>query len=354
MKSPVFLVILKERINHIIAPTTSKMRQLLFFFLALSLASCLKIENPRNVDHQLETADTTRMDEYTIQEYAALSLTGQRLYPPELSNRDKNKREQQLSDALVNFNSNPDSLEYIIWFGRRLSYLFLYKEAITVYSEGLRKFPNSYELYRHRGHRFLTIRKFDEAIADLQKAAFLMRNKPIKMEHSGASGVRNIPRSSVQFNVWYHLGLAYYLKGNYDKSVSAYKQCLAIANNDDMLVSATDWLYMTYRRLGNHDAASELLDGIHSRMNVIEKKSYLRKLLFYKGQRRPDEMFDLESSDLSGEQMTYGYGVGNWYYYTGNTARAFEIFNKMMESESWPSFGFLAAEVELANQDIGS
>ena len=294
--------------------------------------------------------DTTTVADYTIQEYSAISLIGKKLYPPPLSSRDKSKREQQLSEALVNFNSYPDSLDFIIWFGRRLSYLFLYNEAITVYTEGLRKFPNSYELYRHRGHRFLTIREFDNAIADLQKAAFLMRNEPIKMEISGSSGVRNIPRSSVQFNVWYHLGLAYYLKGNYDKSVSAYKQCLALANNDDMIVSATDWLYMTYRRLGNQVAANELLEGIHSRMNVIEKKSYLRKLLYYKNSRRPDQLFDLEKTDLSAQQMTFGYGVGNWYYYNGNTEKALEIFNKMMGSDSWPSFGYLAAEVELANQ----
>ena len=326
-------------------------KYLLYIVLAFAFVSCLNIETAEQ-ERNVEIIDTTSVEDYTIQEYAAESLLGQKLYPPELSNRDKNKREQQLSDALVDFNSDPDSLDYIIWFGRRLSYLFLYKEAITVYTDGLRKFPNSYELYRHRGHRFLTIRNFDNAIADLQKAAFLMRDKPIKMESSGASGSRSIPRSSVQFNVWYHLGLAYYLKGNYDKSVSAYKQCLALANNDDMVVSATDWLYMTYRRLGNVEAAEELLEGIHPRMNVIEKKSYLRKLLFYKGSIRSNQIFDAERTDLSAGQMTYGYGLGNWYYYNGNTTRAFEIFNKIMESKNWPSFGYLAAEVELANQNM--
>lgn len=312
------------------------------------VSACLKIDT---ADRSIETdgQDTTATVDYTIEEFAAISLLERKLFPPELPSRVKSKREAQLGEALENFNANPDSLDNIIWFGRRLAYLFLYKEAIKVYTDGLQKFPESYELYRHRGHRFLTIRDFDSAISDLQNAAFYMRNEPIKMESNGSYFGRNIPRISVQFNVWYHLGLAYYLKGNYDKAVSAYKQCLELANNDDMLVSATDWLYMTYRRLGNAEAAEELLTPIRSRMNVIENKAYHKKLLMYKGQIRREELFDIQRTDLSLDQMTYAYGIANWYFFNGQSEVAFQIFNKMMESDYWPAFGYLAAEVELAN-----
>ena len=30
------------------------------------------------------------------------------------------------------------------------------------------------------------------------------------------------PRSTLQFNIWYHLGLAYYLQGNYARAYDAY------------------------------------------------------------------------------------------------------------------------------------
>jgi len=315
--------------------------------IVIALSSCLQMESTRRTKNK--KADTTEVVDYVIQEYSAESLLGKKLYPPKLSSRDESRREVELSKALENFKSKPDSLDYIIWFGRRLGYLYFYKEAIQVFTDGIEKFPLSYELFRHRGHRFLTIREFDKAIVDLEKAAFYVRNTPVKMERNGREG-RRIPRALVQFYIWYHLGLSYYLKGNYDKAVSSYKKCLELSNNDDMLVSATDWLYMTYRRLGNAEAADELLEPIKRRMNVIENKTYHRKLLMYKGIIRPSELFTLNQSEYTIDELTYGYGVGNWYFYHGDTKQAFQIFNQMMSSSYWPAFGFLAAEVEIVNR----
>ena len=70
--------------------------------------------------------------------------------------------EAQLTEVQANFEVNPDSLDYIIWFGRRLAYLYHYKDAIRVYTEGLATHPDSYRLLRHRGHRYISIRKFPE------------------------------------------------------------------------------------------------------------------------------------------------------------------------------------------------
>ena len=45
---------------------------------------------------------------------------------------------------------------------------------------------------------------------------------------------------------------------------------------------------------------------------------------------------------------TVGYGLGNWYLYNGNPAKAKELFQKIVQGTFWPAFGFIAAEVELA------
>jgi hypothetical protein len=45
---------------------------------------------------------------------------------------------------------------------------------------------------------------------------------------------------------------------------------------------------------------------------------------------------------------TQGYGVGNWYYYNGDTAKAREIFQKVVDGKHFSSFGFIASEAELA------
>lgn len=326
------------------------LRSIITYCLLLGiLYSCIQVENTNGTTESNLSIVDQKTDE-SVTGFEATSILGTKLFPPELEGRELRKRERNLEKALNNFNSNPDSLEYIVWYGRRLSYLYKYQESIQIYTEGLKKFPDSYRLYRHRGHRYLTTRQFDKAIDDLVHAAYLVRNVPITMEIDGLPNRRNIPRTSIQFNIWYHLGLAYYLKGNYDKSISAYKKCLAISDNDDMLVAVTDWLYMTYRKIGNEEAASQLLVPIKKRMNIIENTPYLNRLLMYKGQKSPEDLFDLDKAKESNiDLLTQGYGVGNWYYYNGEPEKAIKVFEKMMESSFWPAFGFIAAEVELAN-----
>lgn len=337
---------------------TVKQKVIGIVLMLMYLGSCIQIENTRDTQVKKSiVSDVSDVGAEVIEEseHEAISLLGAKLYPPELPSRILIKRSKELEEAEANFNNNPDSLESIIWYGRRLAYLYQYKYAIQIYTLGLSKFPESYKLYRHRGHRYLTIRQFDKAIQDLEKAVFYSRQLPIQMEIDGLPNRRNIPRSSIQFNIWYHLGLAYYMKGNYDKSVSAYKKCLTVADNDDMLVAATDWLYMTYRKIGNVEAAEALLEPIKKRMNVIENYAYHNRLLLYKGIKAPDQIFGLkQGKDLAIDDMTLGYGLGNWYSYNGNTERAEEVFNRMMESVYWQAFGFIAAEVELANLKVGS
>ncbi|UXP34131.1 tetratricopeptide repeat protein [Reichenbachiella agarivorans] len=325
----------------------------LFFVIGMMiLQSCLKIESTNSHDRMEDLQDqTVVVVEAEKQEPKKFtSLLGATLEIPTLDKWIKIKRENQLEDAYNDYLTYPDSLEVINWYGRRLSYLYQYNESIDVYTKGIEKFPESYELYRHRGHRYLTIRQIDKAIMDLEKAAFYIRNVPTIMEIDGIPNDRNIPRSSVQFNIWYHLGLAYYIQGNFDKAVSSYKKCIAIADNHDMLVSVTHWLYMTYRKIGNIDAAENLLLPIKKRMNVIENYQYHRLLLMYKGLLDCEDLYDITSTDDTINQLTLGYGVGNWYYYNGKTDEALKVFNKMMGSPYWQAFGYLAAEMELANR----
>lgn len=319
--------------------------------------SCLKIDNTDAIDQNrkmlLSQEGNVGKDTLTVGQIKSYkSLLGTALETPPLNTRSKNHRERQLAIAKENYEAVSDSLEYIIWYGRRLCYLYKYYEGIDVYTKGLKLFSDSYELYRHRGHRYLTTRKIDLAVKDLEKAAFYVRGISGRMEEDGLPNRRNIPRSSIQFNIWYHLGLAYYLSGNYDKSVSAYKKCVSLADNHDMLVSSSHWLYMTYRKLGNLKAAEALLEPIHEGMNIIENFPYLNLLLMYKGEMKSKDLFDENAIENSISQMTIGYGVGNFFYLNGQTGKALNIFNKMMKSPYWQSFGYLAAEVEIANREI--
>lgn len=275
-------------------------------------------------------------------------LDGREFRTPDMNEKTLAKLDSNLTVARDKFDGNPSEDNYI-WLGRREAYLYHYQEAIEIYSEGIKRFPDSYRLYRHRGHRYITIRDFPKAIADFQKAASLMPPRPLEGEPDGQPNKLNIALSSTQFNVWYHLGLAHYLRGDFENAAMAYMQCMGTSNNDDLICATVDWLYMTYRRMGRNQDAAALLGLIHDDMNIIENDSYYLRLKMYKGQLAPDSLLQVSATneDLDLALATQGYGVGNWYLYNGDTTKAKEIFTKVVQGKHFSAFGFIAAEAEL-------
>jgi tetratricopeptide (TPR) repeat protein len=282
-----------------------------------------------------------------LQRPEAISLLGQPLHPPELSKEQKEKLLEQYLGAKANYDTDPSSPDHSIWFGRRAAYLWRYREAIEIFSKAIEGHPNDARLYRHRGHRYITVRKFDKAIEDLRKAADLISGQPDEIEPDGQPNDKNIPTGTLKSNIWYHLGLAYYLQGDFTAALKAYRECMKYSTNDDMKCATADWLYMTLRRLDRADEAKEVLATIHSTMDIIENFSYHKRLLMYKGVIPVDSLMNpagLTDLDLA----TQGYGVGNWYYYNGQHGPAFEMFGKITEGSYWAAFGYIAAEAELA------
>jgi len=253
-----------------------------------------------------------------------------------------------LDEARKNWLADSTSEDAIIWLGRRLSYAGQYNEAIKVYSNGLLHHPDSYKLRRHRGHRYISIRKFNEAIIDLEEAAALTQGLPDEIEPDGLPNALNQPRSSDQTNIWYHLGLAYFLKGSFSKSATAFENCVRLSTNDDMRVAATDWLYMCYRRLGRKDRADRLLTDIKPEMDIIENTSYHKRLLMYKGEIAADSLLQAAVNEQNSlDLLTQGFGVGHWYLVNGDQGRASRIFQLITMQDNWAAFGYIAAESEL-------
>ena len=266
--------------------------------------------------------------------------------PPPIPPQTKIKLEKQLSDAKAHYESNPNSADALIWLGRRQAYLGLFTSAITTFTKGIAKFPNDARFYRHRGHRHITLRQFDLAIADLMKASQLVKGKPDEIEPDGQPNERNIPTSTLQFNIWYHLGLAYYLTGQNQKALDAYRECLKVSQSPDRLVSTTHWLYMTLRRLNRNDEAAKSLEPVTEGMDIIENTSYYRLVLMYKGVLPVERLLEDAQGDSAASHSVL-YGVGNWHLYNGRREQAIETFRKIVSSQQWTSFGFIAAEADL-------
>jgi tetratricopeptide (TPR) repeat protein len=226
-----------------------------------------------------------------------------------------------------------------------------YGEAIALYTRGIERYPDDWRFHRFRGHRYISTRRFDEAVRDLERAAAL---------------------DSLSFDVAYHLGLAHYLQGDFERAAQVYgrcmdlaeseaalalersgqlpqgfRSCMAMAANDNDRVAMADWRYRALRRAGRHEEAARLLETIHPDMRVGSNATYLETLLFYKGLKPEEEILD--PSRFTGNQLeTITYAVANWHQIEGDTARAHAMFQRIVdEGSQWSAFGYIGAETEL-------
>ena len=268
------------------------------------------------------------------------------IVPPQQSEETKKLYDQKLKEAKSKLIEDSANADHIIWYGRRTGYTGRYLDAIEIYSRGISMHPNNARFYRHRGHRYITVRCFDKAIADLTRATALFKDQVDEIEEDGLPNAKNIPTSTLQTNSWYHLGLAHFLKGDYKNARAAYNECIEITDNDDMYVATANWLLITMKRLGKTREAGELLKTINTGMDIIENRDYQDILLMYKN-NDDKKLVEKTMSQDSLSNATLGFGLGNYYLEKGQKKKAKEVFEKVVAGNQWASFGFIAAEAEL-------
>ncbi|MDX1503953.1 MAG: tetratricopeptide repeat protein [Thermoanaerobaculia bacterium] len=279
----------------------------------------------------------------------ATSLLGEPLVAPELDPEHRRRQEELLAAARRELEARPDDPEAAIWVGRRTAYLGRYREAIEIYSRALERHPDESRLLRHRGHRWITVRELVRATADLERAAELESGRTDRVEPDGLPNELGIPTSTLHSNIWYHLGLARYLRGDFEGALAAYRACRQAATTADMRVAADYWLYLTLRRLGHQEEAAELLSRVTPELEIIENHDYHRLLLSYRRLYDAHRLWeDASAEPASVAYATVGYGLGAWHLAEGRPEKAREWFERVVASPTWAAFGYLAAEAELA------
>lgn len=281
--------------------------------------------------------------------FAQITFCGSKHYPAlSFSAETKAKLTADAEQARTVYVNDTATADALIWYGRRLAYLGHYDEAIAIYTKGIQLHPGDARMYRHRGHRYLTTRCVDKAIADFETAARLIRGKPDEIEPDGMPNAQNIPTSTLQSNIWYHLGLAYYIKKEFKKAERAYKECLKVSTNPDMYVATANWYYITLRELKNEKEAAQLLATVNKDMKLIENEGYLTILLLYKGDQNADELYkQLMGNQNTLNNATLGFGLGNFYLLTGQKSKGLEVLRAVVKGSQWGSFAFMAAEASL-------
>lgn len=309
---------------------------------ALVAGACATAPQPAP---QVAAADASEAINATVE---ATSLLGKPLETAEPTGEFRQRQEALLAEARERLDAAPDNVDAWIWVGRRLGYLGRFRDAIAHYSEAIERFPDAAELYRHRGHRYLSVRELDNARADLERAVTLMASRPDAVEQDGLPNERNQPTGTLRSNVWYHLALARHLLGDEQGAIAAWEEARDAVDNPDNLVAASYWLYLECAAAGDAAGAKAALAPIKPDLDVIENDDYHRLLLVFRGDADAQELL-AEAEKAGGVQLaTVGYGLAAWHLQRGERTEAARLLRHVVDHTPWPAFGHLAAEALLA------
>ncbi len=277
----------------------------------------------------------------------AVSLLGTQLMRPVLPAEAAAPQVAAIEELRARLRANGSDAEALIWVGRRLGYLGKYREAVDAFSDGIGRHPEDARFYRHRGHRYLTLRRIAEAAADFERGLALAAGKPDEIEPDGMPNLFNRPTSTLKTNLWYHLGLARYLQGDFPRAAEAFTACAALSDNADMWVAAVYWQALSLHRAGRGAEAERAIAAVPADLPVIENEDYRRLLRLFAGDAGAAE---LAAAGGGGgvPGATVGYGIGAWHLIAGRPEEARRVFEQVTAGDTWAAFGFLAAEAELA------
>lgn len=220
--------------------------------------------------------------------------------------------------------AEPRSVQRLTQLGLAQIAIQQYREAIATFSHAIAIEPGNALLYRYRGHRYLSIRELDRALADLEHGFRL---------------------DSALYGILYHLGVVRFARGDFNGAADAFARALPLAPDRNELGGSYDWRWMSLMRAGRvAEAAAVMAQVPDSATNT----GYWQRMRLYRGLIGPEQVIS-GAGDTSGIQVaTLSYGLGNWYLLRGDTARAREAFQRAVGfADGWPAFGFIVAEIEL-------
>lgn len=205
-----------------------------------------------------------------------------------------------------------------------------YYEAAEIFSQILMLEPFNYEVLCHRGHVYIGLRAYKLAAADFEMA------------------LRIAPED---WDSLYHIGLCYYLLGDYETAQGYYARCHAVSKTEEDFTAVTDWYWLTLMHLDENEKARGILEKIKPIWDFGENEIYHTRLMVYKGVKTPDEVLAYARTRGSHEFCTYSYGIA---YYLWKVKGEKEAAKKLIEEiagrsdeRGWGGFALQAAEVAM-------
>ena len=239
-------------------------------------------------------------------------------------------KQQQYDKALTAFDEaialEPENPSFHLGKCRALAAASRHKEAIPACTDSLRLRPDDAEALRDRGHYYLNLGRVEPALADLTRAAVLAKTDR---------------------GVYYHLGVGYFLKGDFSRAADAYQACLDNSKGTDA-IECIAWLYPSLIRAGQKKDAETLLDRVQADPSVTGHPGwYLDRLLLFKGVRTEEQVAANLNSEGDLSVSSIGYSLGLWHLLNGRQQRAREYFEKAVATSFTPAWGYRCSEAEL-------
>lgn len=276
----------------------------------------------------------------------AMSLSGQPLRSPPLEPAERDAAERALVEARERHRADPSDLDAHLAVGHKLCRLYRYREAVQVYTDVIAAHPDDARAYRHRGHRFITLRLFARAVPDLERAATLRQGQP-DVADQAINPAPGAPPPSLHLNIQYHLGLARYLLGDHAGAAAAYQAGRPFATTDDDQVALTYWTFLALARAGKRAEAEALLAPIAADMKIVENHAYHRLLRHFKGEL---PALEAPADPIGVETEAYGAAVFAFVGAAPGERASQELAARLEAIEGsamWPAFGHIAAEADL-------
>jgi tetratricopeptide (TPR) repeat protein len=209
---------------------------------------------------------------------------------------------------------------------RSLAGLRRHEEAVQACSESLRLKPNSAEALRDRGHYYLNLGRIELGLADLERAASMTKDDR---------------------GVYYHLGLAHYLRGDFAAAATAYQGCLRHSTDEGARTECRAWLYPSLLRAGREAEARGLLRDITSASLPGHPGNYQDRLLLFSGARTEAQVAATMSAEGALSETTVGYTLGLWHLLQGRSQQARAYFQRVLDTGYTTSWGYRAAASEM-------
>jgi tetratricopeptide (TPR) repeat protein len=260
--------------------------------------------------------------------------------------RSEKDTEGKIAAADAELAKTPGKLEALLKTGQARDAFLQYGASIGIYTKAIQAFPNDPRPYRWRGHRQISLRKFDLAIVDLEKA-------------------RSLAPSS--FEAAYYLGLAYYFSQRYGDAANEFARCVNMAGKPDefaksllpgmvscatmpqmpeYLVGLADWHYRALRRAGRSGEAKELLSSIKDGLMLRSNESNYRDLRYFQGKLSEKDL--LETQGIAYTNAASGVALN--HLLGGRVGEGCTLLRKLSRDPNWSAFGVIAAEVELTKE----